>query len=93
MGPNPTGEIRAHSPAQSFNAAKPLCYMAMARMTIVLVENTIEMRAALKAAGVPVETYLFCRRPTWARLSRAGGRVRATLEGEVRGLGEDQRLG
>ena len=61
LGPNPTGEMqRAHSPAHNVNAATPPCFMAHAEDdTTVSVENTIEMRAALKAAGVPVETHLF----------------------------------
>lgn len=61
LGPNPSLEMqRAHSPARNVTAATPPCFMAHAEDdTTVSVENTVEMRAALKAAGVKVETHLF----------------------------------
>lgn len=61
LGPNPSPELqRAHSPAHNVTAATPPCFMAHAEDdTTVSVENTVEMRAALKAAGVKVETHLF----------------------------------
>jgi len=61
LGPNPSLELqRAHSPAHNVSAATPPCFMAHAEDdTTVSVENTVEMRAALKAAGVKVETHLF----------------------------------
>ncbi len=61
LGPNPSAEMqRAHSPAHSVTAATPPFFMAHAEDdTTVSVENTVEMRAALKAAGVKVETHLF----------------------------------
>jgi acetyl esterase/lipase len=61
LGPNASLELqRAHSPAHNVTAATPPCFMAHAEDdTTVSVENTVEMRAALKAAGVKVETHLF----------------------------------
>jgi len=61
LGPNPTAALeRAHSPANNVSAATPPCFMAHAEDDkVVSVENTVEMRAALKAAGVKVETHLF----------------------------------
>lgn len=61
LGPNPSPEMaRAHSTAHNVTPATPPCFMAHAEDdTVVSVENTVEMRAALKAAGVKVETHLF----------------------------------
>jgi len=61
LGRNPSPDMeRAHSPAHNVSAATPACFMAHAEDdTVVPVENTLEMRAALKAAGVKVETHLF----------------------------------
>jgi len=61
LGPNPPpGMDRAHSPALNVSARTPPVFMAHAEDdTVVSVENTVEMRAALKAAGVKVETHLF----------------------------------
>ncbi|WP_277970121.1 alpha/beta hydrolase [Sphingomonas echinoides] len=61
LGPNPSVETqRAHSPAHNVTAAAPPFFMAHAEDdTTVSVENTAEMRSALKAAGLNVETHLF----------------------------------
>ena len=61
LGPNPSVETqRAHSPAHNVTAATPPFFMAHAEDdTTVSVENTVEMRSALKAAGLNVETHLF----------------------------------
>ena len=61
LGPHASPEMqRAHSPAHNVTATTPPCFMAHAEDdTTVSVENTLEMRAALKAAGVKVETHLF----------------------------------
>ncbi|WP_242146973.1 alpha/beta hydrolase [Sphingomonas sp. BAUL-RG-20F-R05-02] len=61
LGPDPSPEVcRAHSPAHNVTAAAPPFFMAHAEDdTTVSVENTVEMRAALKAAGMKVETHLF----------------------------------
>lgn len=61
LGPNPPTELeRAHSPAHNVTAATPPCFMAHAEDdTVVSSENSVEMRAALRRAGVKVETHLF----------------------------------
>jgi acetyl esterase/lipase len=61
LGPGPTPAMElAHSPAHHVRADMPPVFMAHAEDdTVVSVENTVEMRAALKAAGVKVETHLF----------------------------------
>jgi acetyl esterase/lipase len=61
LGPNPSPDIaRAHSTAHNVSATTPPCFLAHAEDDVVVsVENTVEMRAALKAAGVKVETHLF----------------------------------
>jgi acetyl esterase/lipase len=61
LGPNPSPALeRAHSPAHNVTAQTPPCFMAHAEDDrVVSIENTLEMRAALKAAGVKVETHLF----------------------------------
>jgi len=61
LGPNPSVETqRVHSPAHNVTAATPPVFMAHAEDdTTVSVENTVEMRAALKRASVKVETHLF----------------------------------
>lgn len=61
LGPNSSPDLqRAHSPAHNVTAATPPCFLAHAEDdTVVSVENSVEMRAALKAAGVKVETHLF----------------------------------
>jgi acetyl esterase/lipase len=61
LGPNPSVETqRAHSPAHNVTAATPPFFMAHAEDdTTVSAENTVEMRSALKAAGLNVETHLF----------------------------------
>jgi acetyl esterase/lipase len=51
---------RAHSPAHNVSVATSPCFLAHAEDdNVVSVENTVEMRAALKAAAVKVETHLF----------------------------------
>jgi acetyl esterase/lipase len=61
LGASPSAEMqRAHSPAYNVTAATPPFFMAHAEDdTIVSADNTVEMRVALKAAGVKVETHLF----------------------------------
>jgi acetyl esterase/lipase len=51
---------RAHSTARNVTAQTPPCFLAHAEDdNVVDVGNTLEFRAALKAAKVPVETHLF----------------------------------
>ena len=51
-----------HSTARNVSAATPPCFLVHAEDdATVNVENSLEFRAALKRAGVPVETHLFAR--------------------------------
>jgi len=51
---------RAHTPSANVTRATPPCFLLHAEDDpTVPVENTIQMRAALKAAGVAVDTHLF----------------------------------
>lgn len=61
LGPNSSLEMqREHSPAHHVTRTTPAFFMAHTEDdATVPVENTLEMRAALKAAGVMVETHLF----------------------------------
>lgn len=61
LGKNPTPEMeRAHSPANNVTKATPPCFLVHAEDDpVVPVENSIQLRAALKAVGVKVETHLF----------------------------------
>ena len=75
LGPHASPEMqRAHSPAHNVTATTPPCFMAHAEDdTTVSVENTLEMRAALKAAGIKVETHLFTAGQHGLGLSGAAG--------------------
>ena len=61
LGQNPSAEVqRAHSPSLNVTAETPPHFLAHAEDdTVVSVDNTLQMRAALKQAGVQVETHLF----------------------------------
>jgi len=61
LGPNPSPDmLRAHSPAHNVSVSTSPIFLVHAEDdTVVSVENTVEMRATLKAAGVAVETHLF----------------------------------
>jgi acetyl esterase/lipase len=61
IGKTPTPELEARlTPALNVTKASPPCFLAHAEDdTGVPPENTLEYRAALKAAGVTVETHLF----------------------------------
>ena len=63
LGSDPSPEMeRDHSPASNVSAATPACFLAHAEDDpIVVVENTLLFRQALKDKGVPVETHLFTR--------------------------------
>ncbi|TGX50448.1 alpha/beta hydrolase [Sphingomonas gei] len=50
----------AHSPHRNVSKTTPPCFLCHAEDdNVVPVENSLLLRAALKAAGVPVETHLF----------------------------------
>jgi acetyl esterase/lipase len=61
LGANPTPELEAaHSPEDNVRASTPPCFLVHAEDdATVPVENSLALRAALKRAGVPVETHLF----------------------------------
>ena len=63
LGPNPTpAQERAHSTALNVTARTPPCFLLHAEDDATVdVGNTLAFRAALKAAGVPVETHLFAQ--------------------------------
>lgn len=66
---------RAHTPAHNVTRATPPCFMVHAEDDdVVPVDNTLAMRAALKAAGVAVETHLFAEGGHGFGLRRAQGR-------------------
>ena len=76
LGKGPTAALeRAHSPAANVTRATPPCFLAHAEDDdVVDVGNTLEMRAALKAAGVPVETHLFTHGGHGFGLRRVAGK-------------------
>ncbi len=61
LGPNPPAELeRAHSPHFNIPADAPPHFLLHAEDDdVVPVENTLLLRAALKAKKIPVETHLF----------------------------------
>lgn len=61
LGANPSAALeRAHTPAANVTKRTPPCFLVHAEDdTVVPVGNSLEFRAALMAAGVPVETHLF----------------------------------
>ncbi|HEX8302966.1 alpha/beta hydrolase [Sphingomonas sp.] len=61
LGPDPTPELEAeHSPDRQVTAATPPCFLAHAEDDLTVpVENSLRLRAALRAAKVPVEMHLF----------------------------------
>lgn len=66
---------RAHSPAANVSARTPPMFLVHAEDdSVVPVDNTLEMRAALKQAGIPVETHLFAQGGHGFGLRRAAGK-------------------
>lgn len=61
IGEHPSAEqLRLYSPNRNVTADTPPCFLTHAEDdATVPVENTVVLRAALKAAGIPVETHLF----------------------------------
>jgi len=61
IGKNASPDLeRAHSPAYNVPADASPCFLVHAEDDeSVVVENSIEFRAALRAQGIPVETHLF----------------------------------
>ena len=76
LGPNPSAALEtAHSTAANVSPRTPPCFLVHAEDDpIVKVDNTLEFRAACKAAGVPVETHLFTAGGHGFGLRRAAGK-------------------
>jgi acetyl esterase/lipase len=71
----PAALERAHTPALNVSKGTPPCFIVHAEDDpTVPVENSLQMRAALKAAGVPVETHLFTSGGHGFGLRRAMGK-------------------
>jgi len=79
LGANPTQALeRAHSPAANVTKRTPPTFLVHAEDdATVPVGNTLELRAALVAAGVPVETHLFTHGGHGFGLRRAMGKPAA----------------
>jgi acetyl esterase/lipase len=76
LGPKPTPALEAaHSPDRVVPADAPPHFLCHAEDDdAVPVENTLRLRAALKAKGVPVETHLFANGGHGFGLRRAIGK-------------------
>ena len=61
LGKNASPELeRIHTPALNVTSNTPPCFLVHAEDdNVVPVDNSLQLRAALKAANVPVETHLF----------------------------------
>lgn len=79
LGPAPSAALeRAHSTAVNVTARTPPCFLVHAEDDAsVPVENTLEFRAALRAAGVAVETHLFAAGGHGFGIRRAAGKPAA----------------
>lgn len=79
LGNNPGPELeRKHSPQFNVSDTTPPCFLVHAEDdTSVPVENTLEFRAALRAAGVAVETHLFTHGGHGFGLRKAAGKPAA----------------
>jgi dipeptidyl aminopeptidase/acylaminoacyl peptidase len=65
----------AHSPHLNVSGTTPPCFLCHAEDDgTVPVENTLLLRAALKAAGVPVETHLFTSGGHGFGMTKAAGK-------------------
>lgn len=63
LGPSPTAELEAaHSPERTVPKGAPPHFLLHAEDDpVVPVDNSLRLRAALRAQGVPVETHLFAQ--------------------------------
>ncbi len=79
LGRDPSSATeRAHSPATNVTKRTPPCFLVHAEDdAVVPVGNTLEFRAALTSAGVPVETHLFTHGGHGFGLRRAMGKPAA----------------
>lgn len=76
LGANPTAALEAaHSPEEQVSALTPPTFLVHAEDDpTVPVENTLRLRAALKAKGVAVETHLFTHGGHGFGIRRAAGK-------------------
>lgn len=76
LGPNPTAAMEAaHSPDRTTTSQSPPHFVVHAEDDqTVPVENSVRLRAALKAAGVPVDLHLFAEGGHGFGVSRIAGR-------------------
>ncbi|WP_404477920.1 alpha/beta hydrolase [Novosphingobium sp. BL-52-GroH] len=76
LGPSPSAALEAaHSPDRTVPAGAPPHFLVHAEDDdVVPVENTVRLRAALKARGIPVETHLFANGGHGFGLRRAIGK-------------------
>lgn len=84
----------AHSPARNVSARTPPCFLVHAEDDpAVDVGNTLEFRAALKAAGVPVDTHLFATGGHGFGLRGVAGKPAAAWPGLFHGWAQGHGLG
>lgn len=76
LGPNPSvTALRGHSPENNVGRDTPPCFLVHAEDDeTVPVENSLLLRAALRRAGVPVETHLFTHGGHGFALRRTAGK-------------------
>jgi acetyl esterase/lipase len=76
LGQNASPEREAaHSPDRNVTRNTPPCFLVHAEDDpAVPIENSLMLRAALKAAGVPVETHLFTHGGHGFGIAKAGGK-------------------
>ncbi|WP_353204880.1 alpha/beta hydrolase [Sphingomonas sp.] len=76
LGHNPSAALEsAHSPEDIVSASTPPTFLVHAEDdSVVPVENTLRLRAALKAKGIAVETHLFTHGGHGFGLRRAAGK-------------------
>ena len=79
LGTNPSAELeRRHSPQFNVSDSTPPCFLVHAEDDAsVPVANTLEFRAALRAAGIAVETHLFAHGGHGFGLRKAAGKPAA----------------
>jgi acetyl esterase/lipase len=75
LGPNPSAELAAaHSPDRNIPADAPPHFLLHAEDdAVVPVENSLRLRAALRARAIPVETHLFASGGHGFGIRRAAG--------------------
>jgi len=95
IGKDASAEVeRMHSPARNVTKATPPCFLVHAEDdNVVPVDNSLQFRAALKAASVPVETHLFTNGGHGFGLRNAMGKPAAIWPDLFVAWARTQRLG